>query len=577
MNLPAKALCAFITATIIGFQSSAAIIYVKIGGTGGGTSWADAKGTIQSALTAAASGDQIWIAEGTYFPTTDTDRTATFNLKNGVAVYGGFSGSETALSARDSTGRTHTTILSGEIQHDGILNNNSYHVVFSNVDGSSMLNSVTIERGCANHTGGIVNYVSGGAILNIAANPTFANLIIRDCYGDSGGGIANYNGSPIITRCSFINDTGGFGGGMYNDGGGTSFTGTIAYSTDKSPIFTNDSFANCKSGFGGGLFIGRGIISKLDKVVFFNNYADSYGGGLGCDDCTTYMTHVKFIKNDVRDTSGPVYGKGGGMFCDGTGPYPCELYDVLFANNHGGLGAAMCFWYGGTYGPILTNVTFSGNNTVPYPFLIGAAGQGNVLFTMGGTARLRNCIIDSVANGNKYFGGPANQYMVSNCSLPGAFPAGVIDSGGNLLRVDPMFIDTATGNYRLQNTSACINNGRNSFAYEPTDMDGNTRIAEATIDMGAYEHQPLPTTIQFAHQQSAVVYPNPTTDELNITGVMLGGATYRMLDITGSALIVGALQGTTNTISTQSLSHGIYLLELTMKSGEKNIVKVLKN
>jgi len=69
------------------------VIFVKPGGVGSqdGASWENAS-DLQAALTGAIKGDEIWVAAGTYKPTTGSDRLSTFTLKNGVALYGGFVG-----------------------------------------------------------------------------------------------------------------------------------------------------------------------------------------------------------------------------------------------------------------------------------------------------------------------------------------------------------------------------------------------------------------------------------------------------------------------------------------------------
>src|SRR5262245_44082982 len=92
-----------------------------------GLSWADAFTDLQVALTTAQAGDEVWVAAGTYKPTSGTDRTTSFVLVEGVALYGGFAGTETARDERDWAHQL--TQLSGDIGVPGDSSDNSYHVV----------------------------------------------------------------------------------------------------------------------------------------------------------------------------------------------------------------------------------------------------------------------------------------------------------------------------------------------------------------------------------------------------------------------------------------------------------------
>jgi len=94
------------------------IIYVDADadGANNGTSWENAFVDLQDALGTADSNDQIWVAEGTYKPDADANRSVSFELVEGAEIYGGFDGDEDSLDERDWL--ENETILSGDLLGD---------------------------------------------------------------------------------------------------------------------------------------------------------------------------------------------------------------------------------------------------------------------------------------------------------------------------------------------------------------------------------------------------------------------------------------------------------------------------
>ena len=86
------------------------LLPVQPGGSDDGSSWSNAFDDLQEGLGIAVVGDNIWVADGTYYPTKGTGRYKTFQMINDVAIYGGFDGTETALAERDV--QNNETILS---------------------------------------------------------------------------------------------------------------------------------------------------------------------------------------------------------------------------------------------------------------------------------------------------------------------------------------------------------------------------------------------------------------------------------------------------------------------------------
>jgi len=112
-------------------QSGGRVIRVAVVGATSGTcgiapDWSFPCDLQYALTTVAVSGDELWVAAATYKPTATTDRRATFQLRNGIALYGGFAGWESARDLRNPA--ANVTTLSGEL---GVAGNgdNSYHVV----------------------------------------------------------------------------------------------------------------------------------------------------------------------------------------------------------------------------------------------------------------------------------------------------------------------------------------------------------------------------------------------------------------------------------------------------------------
>ncbi len=231
-----------------------------------GTSWTDAFTDLQSALAAAGYGDQIWVAAGTYKPTGGTDRTISFAMKNNLAIYGGFSGTETMLSQRNWV--ANPCILSGDIGTVGVNTDNSYHVISnSGLNSTAVLDGFTISEGNANSSSFPNNL--GGGMYNSSSSPTLTNCnFSSNSAGYGGGGLDNrFSSSPTLTNCSFLGNSAGFdGGGMYN--------------SSSSPTLTNCSFLGNSAGIDGGGMYNYYSSPTLTNCSFSGNSANYNGGGI---------------------------------------------------------------------------------------------------------------------------------------------------------------------------------------------------------------------------------------------------------------------------------------------------------
>lgn len=267
-------LAAAVTATLVipvlaaAPARAASIIYVRATATGAanGASWKDAYPDLQTALTAAVPGDRIWVAKGTYRPTSGTDRARSFTLKTGVELYGGFRGTEKRLAQRDP--QTHLTILSGNIGDQGDDFDNAYHVV----DGSFASRTALLDGfkiiGGSNF--GAIDGGSGILVNGASAAPRLRNLVVSGNRGAAGGGIAVTGGATPVISDTVV--AANFAGGGYGLGGGM----TIRLSN---PVLRNITFSDNVGSFGGGLYVDAPIIAS--NLTFVGNTIGVGGSGPG--------------------------------------------------------------------------------------------------------------------------------------------------------------------------------------------------------------------------------------------------------------------------------------------------------
>ncbi|MBN1925970.1 MAG: hypothetical protein JW798_09050 [Prolixibacteraceae bacterium] len=265
------------------------ILYVDHSATGNndGTSWTNAYTSLQTALDNASSNYQIWVGAGTYYPSVEVggtgDRFKAFQMKNGVAIYGGFTGKETSISERSNygNGEANETILSGDLNMDDIFDaanggyqsntgsDNCYHVFHHpnglGLDNTALLDGFTVSGGNAFNGSSIYE---GGGMSNYTSSPQITNCCFTSNHAYHGAAISNrFNSSPTIVNCVFkSNNSSDIGGGIYN--------------LFSSPFLSNcDFYSNWAYYSGGGIY--NYSSSPIINSCSFNANTASHSDGGG--------------------------------------------------------------------------------------------------------------------------------------------------------------------------------------------------------------------------------------------------------------------------------------------------------
>ncbi len=498
------------------------VLYVTPTGAGtqDGESWTNAM-TLQSALTVTNACD-IWAAQGVYTP--GTDAADTFNIGANIGVYGGYAGTGTT---RDSD--LYKTVLSGDIDnndtnkvggvtttHSDIVGTNSRQVVtFSNVTGTTVLDGVTVTGGDGGttHDGGGINCV---ATSGTTCSPTLSNLQIVGNRARNGGGLNIYTSSgtasPTISNTTISNNA------STNAGGGLHITGY--QSSTSSPTFTNvDVLNNETASQGGGLRILVGSQSTVNPTWTGGNFVGNSavgdkGGGVyvfatNNAQVTPHFKNIIFVSNSAATQGGALTVHVNAANASNTAFASPTLEQVLIVGNTAQRGGGIYHYTYGTHAAnsdsdlTVINSTIANNTATIY-------GGGVYNFAKGGGAFIANntIIANNVAQGTtvgqNILNNPDGVVTLNYSLLPSNSNTdvlvngnAVVNYGAGMVYGDPRFVDVdgadnvlgnADDDLQLRLSSPAVNSGDNSYITGiTTDLAGNTRIQDTTVDMGVYE------------------------------------------------------------------------------------------
>lgn len=517
------------------------------GGTADGSSWAGAFPALQPALAVAQYGDTVWVAQGTYRPTDGTNRHISFNLKNGVCLLGGFTGTESAPSQRDWA--AHPAVLSGDIGVPGDTSDNSFTVVFGGfLDSMTVLDGFVVTLGNANSllasdqpsgrtkSGGGM-YLSS-SMAGLEARPQVRNCVFTMNYAHSFGGAVFLRSSAtgrlgaVFSGCVFSKNWASVGAGAYLSGSGhdgpTLFQQCVLDSNEAQLSGGGLHFAagfgkkglaveGCSFTANTALLGGCGIdveanVTKTWLVVrgctFRYNHTGTVGEGTSiryfafADSCHLLL-EGSTIEKEHSDGMGQVslYGTHN------------VIERVIFNENYSKSSPINFALYDQEYNILIANTLIINTKSDEATILFSDTEQNNVIFTnvvmyrnetknellaffpINGSSETQyeivNCIFtENITGGNKLIlddGLASISHTLTDLPSCGDISPTITCGPGMLYATPPMFLDTAAGDFRLHPCSPARDAGNSAAAATATDLAGQPRTQGTAVDMGAYE------------------------------------------------------------------------------------------
>ncbi len=389
-----------------------------------------------------------------------------------------------------------------------------------NNDGSSFVNGYTdLQDALAISEIGQEIWMAQGTYHPDASDKTVSYVINKadlKIYGGFNGTETQLSDRDLTANYETI-----LSGDLNNDDTGVAFSGTNrgdnteAIIKDNAENFLLDGITisdGHTTTYGAGLIKSNAVdVMTVKNCKFINNVSTGSCAGINIGVGTTSKSTVH-IDNSIFKNNLARHGTAVYMVNSGWRSSVVNITNSLFDNNtakdNGGTKgyAGSAGWFRTTYAATnnstvvnLTNNTYVNNKDEGTANTLNNFNRATVGITNTGSNTTTGYVSNCIFWGNTTVGGvTAKSIAEIHTSLGDVSVYNSIGEDGfsnltNLLNVsssDPLFTDAATNDFTLQSGSPAVDAGDNSKlpASAITDLVGNVRIFNTTVDMGPYEY-----------------------------------------------------------------------------------------